>query len=433
MRTADGSLGGRSPAEPRAARIALVYVTGTYPLLTTTFIDREIDLLRRLGADIQVVSARRPPSATRLSDAMAVRERDTMYLLPPRTTRLLAAHVHFAIRRPWTFVATLASLVAGDHPDLRSRIKTVLHFGEGVYAAYLIRDRAFEELHAHFADRAATIALVASRLLGVPFSLSIHAGADVFVDPVLLGEKLRAARRVVTCTDHNRRHLASLTGVPADSIATVLHGLDLSEFPADARRDEPDPPLILAVGQLAERKGFSTLVRACGELVARGYRFRCEIVGRGPERDALARLIRQEALDDRVVLVGALPHEEVIERYRRATVFALPCSRTAAGDVDGIPNVVAEAMASGLPVVCTDLPAIRELVTDRIDGLLVPPGEPSRVADAIAELVDCPTLRRELGDRGCRRVADIFDVRVNVEWLAGTLWPDAFARETADA
>jgi glycosyltransferase involved in cell wall biosynthesis len=302
-----------------------------------------------------------------------------------------------------------------------------------VYAAYLIRTWAFAEIHAHFADRAATIALVASRLVDTPYSLSIHAAADIFVKPVLLREKLLAARRVVTCTEHNRRHLSSLTGTPIDAISTVLHGLDLTEYPPSAGTVKADPPLILSVAQLTERKGLATLVLACRELVARGYRFRCEIVGRGRQEAELAALIRRHSLEDRVVLCGPLPHEQVVERYRRATAFALPCRTGPDGDVDGIPNVIAEAMASGVPVVSTDLPAIRELVTDGVDGLLVEADDPAALAERIGDLLDRPALRAELASRGRQTVEEIFDAEANVRRFAATLWPDVFAPETADA
>lgn len=409
----------------------LVYVLGTYPLLTTTFIDREIKTLRGWGVDVHVVAVRRPPADPPLSSDQRKLQRDVRYLLPVRWVDLFLSHLYFVMRRPGRFARTLAYLVTRPHASLVSRMKTILHFGEGVYAAYLVRDLAFREFHAHFADRAATIALVASRLMGTPYSLSIHAAGDIFVDPVLLREKVRAARHVVTCTAHNKAHVASIVGVDAsDKITHVRHGLDLATYPMGSD-PAPGPPMILSVAQLKERKGLAQLIRASAMLRDRGYRFHCRIVGRGPQYEELQRLIGRLSLEEIVSLCGALRHEDVVREYRRATVFVLPCIQTGQGDVDGIPNVLAEAMALQVPVVSTHLPAIRELVSHGANGLLVAPNDDASLADAIALLLDRPGLRTRLGEQGRRTIVETFQLEPNVRAFASTLWPDWFAREEA--
>jgi glycosyltransferase involved in cell wall biosynthesis len=283
-----------------------------------------------------------------------------------------------------------------------------------------------DEFHAHFADRAATVALVAGRLLDKPYSLSIHAGADIFVDPVLLREKIRRARHVVTCTSYNLSYVAALAGEDLRSkMSHVHHGLDLSRY-RPASPATIDPPLILSVGQLVERKGFVQLVRACRRLADEGYRFNCRILGEGPQRELLEGLIVRLSLQRFVELRGALSHERVLEHYGQAAMFVLPCIRTPDGDVDGIPNVLAEAMASQIPVVSTNLPAISELVLDEENGLLVPAGDEDALVAAMRRLLDDPTLREALGTRGRETVHEIFDVEVNVRRFAATVWPRWF-------
>jgi glycosyltransferase involved in cell wall biosynthesis len=329
--------------------------------------------------------------------------------------------------RPARFFSTLAYLLTRPHPSQRSRLMTLLHFGEGVYTAYLLRGQQFQELHAHFLDRAATVALVAGRLLDKPYSLSIHAAADIFVSPVLLREKIGAARHAVTCTMYNRSHLEACVGQDLSAkISHVYHGLHLDSYcPA------PAPPagraLIVSVGQLVPRKGFAQLIRACACLKARGYDFECLIVGRGPQRDELEAMIECEQLVGSVTLCGGMPHEEVIALYQRATLFALPCVRTSDGNMDGIPNVIAEAMAMQLPVVSTDVSAIPELLQDRVNGLLVPAGDHEALAAALADLLDDPALREELGRNGRQAILATFDLEWNVRRFAATLWPEWFA------
>jgi glycosyltransferase involved in cell wall biosynthesis len=402
----------------------LIYLIGTYPSLTTTFIDREIRALRGWGIDVQVVAMRRPPPDQPLSRDQQGGGAGVIYLFPVAWFSFIAGHVYFLLRRPRCFIRTLLYLLTQPHPDPRSRVKTLLHFGEGVYAAYLIRGQRFRELHVHFADRAATIGLIMGRLLRKPYSLSIHAGADIYVNPILLHEKAVEARHIVTCTQYNKSHLVTIVGRNiADKITYVPHGLELTRY----HPTPPQPngrPIILSVGQLAERKGIDHLIRSCRVLQDRGYEFACHIVGQGPQQPLLEDLIAHLGLNDRVTLHGALPHEAVIDQYKRATLFALPCIQTKNGDIDGIPNVLLEAMAMQLPVVSTDLSAIPELVQDRVNGLLVPPENPTALADALADLIDRPDLRERFGYNGRRLVLESFDVEHNVRRLAAILWPD---------
>jgi colanic acid/amylovoran biosynthesis glycosyltransferase len=407
---------------PRSERI--VYVTGTYPLLTTTFIDREIQVLRRRGVEVDIVSARRPPSDAPLSDDQRELGSGVTYLTPIAWRRVVAGHLHFLVTRPWRYTTTFSYLVSRPHPSPRSRLRTAIHFAEGVHAAHLVRRPSARAIHAHFVDRAATLAFVMGRLLDAPYSVSIHAGADVFVDPVLLAEKIRHAESVVTCTAHNKAYIANLIGPDLGSrIESIPHGLDLHRYEPGSRVGA-ETPVVLAVAQLTARKGLAQLVEACAVLRDEGHRFRCRIVGTGPQAAELQRLVADRALGDVVTLCGAMPHERVLDEYRQATMFVLPCVRTPAGDVDGIPNVIAEAMALEVPVISSDLPAIRELVSHELDGLLVQPGDVAGLASAMRSLLSSPDLRLQLGRRARHTIVETFDVETNVRRFAEAMWPD---------
>jgi glycosyltransferase involved in cell wall biosynthesis len=306
---------------------------------------------------------------------------------------------------------------------------TVLHFGEGVYAAYVLRNRLFHEIHSHFVDRAATVALVVGRLLGTSYSASIHAGPDIFVEPVLLREKVLHARHVATCTLFNKITVEQIAGQDVrNKISHIHHGLDLKKY-RPAAAPPTGRPLILSVGQLAERKGFAQLIRACADLKERGYEFCCTIVGRGPQQAELQALIRDLNLHEYVTLCGALPHEQVVNKYREASMFVLPCLRSTNGDMDGFPNVLGEAMAMQVPVVSTNLSAIPELLTDQVNGLMIPSGDQHALVEAMARLLDDSALRQRLGAQGRTSIIDRFDVEQNVRRFATTLWPEHFSHE----
>jgi glycosyltransferase involved in cell wall biosynthesis len=394
----------------------LAYVIGTYPVPTTTFIDREIEALRRLGAHVQVISIRRPPGAG-LSERQLLLHAGVHYVLPVRAGDLLRSHLGFLVSRPGAYARTLIYVISRPHPSFGSRAKTVIHFVLGVHVARLIRERyPADHLHAHFVDRAALVALVAGRLLERSFSATAHAN-DIYVDPVLLPEKIASAKFIATCTRHNRAHLRSaVNGGSEGKVRCIYHGLDLSEYaPApDPRRDRP---LILSVGQLKRKKGFHHLLDACRILDDRGLSFDCQIVGDGPLRGELTSRIGELDLRSRVRLLGALPHEAVVEKYREATIFALPCVTGPDGDRDGIPNVILEAMAMGVPVVSTRHSGIPEAVEDGRTGLLVSPGDPSQIATAIVRLLEDPSLRERLGSGGRDHVKEVFDIDANARAL----------------
>ena len=392
----------------------IVYIIGTYPRLTTTFIDREIYSLEKLGAEIKIVSIRRPDAALSRDQIQLINR--IQYLLPANIASLLLGHIRYAFGQPKKFFGTLYYLLSCPHPSVSSRIKTLMHFGEGVYAAYQLRKVQFDHVHAHFMDRVAVIALIISRLLDVPYSLTAHAG-DIYVDPILLPEKMAGAKFITTCTGYNKSHLEQFgENIFNHKLFCIYHTLSVNEYQGYEFRSN-DQSIILSVGQLKERKGFNYLLNACRLLVDRGYSFICQIVGDGPQKEYLDAQVKLLSLEDHVQLCGALPHQEVIEKYQQASLFVLPAILASDGDRDGIPNVILEAMAMELPIVSTDHSAIPEVVEHGVNGLLVPPADEIALADALEEIIENPRYGRELGSRGRDIVVEKFDPITNSKQL----------------
>jgi len=246
-----------------------------------------------------------------------------------------------------------------------------------------------------------------SLLGGLPFSISAHAKDIYLSDAADLRRKMGAARFTVTCTDFNCRTLQAIA--PEASVHRMYHGIDAAVFHPSRRAVPSLVPLILSVGRLREKKGLDTLIDACRLLHGRGVPFRCEIVGYGEEHERLAALIEAHRLDDLVQLAGKLTREQVVERYARAAVYVQPSRVAADGDRDGIPNVLLEAMAMGLPVVATRVSGIPELVQHRHNGLLVEADDPAALADAVEQLADSPALGAQLGREARRTVTTRFD------------------------
>jgi glycosyltransferase involved in cell wall biosynthesis len=257
------------------------------------------------------------------------------------------------------------------------------------------------------------------RLSGIPFSFTAHA-KDIFVsDPDSFPVKLEEARALITCTQYNRDFLSKQYGALCDGkLHCIYHGLDVSQFKFTLRRNvETDEPLILSVARLVEKKGLGDLMAAAAILRRRGRIFQVEIIGSGPQREALQAQAKQLGLADQVRLLGAQAHETVCLAYQRASVFALPCVIASNGDRDGIPNVLLEAMASGVPVVSTPVSGIPELIESGVDGLLVPPNDPAALAEAIDKLLASQELRESLARAARAKIESSFSLDASAERL----------------
>jgi glycosyltransferase involved in cell wall biosynthesis len=261
----------------------------------------------------------------------------------------------------------------------------------------VLRAGDVRHLHAHFCHGATTVTWLASLMTGLPFSFTAHA-KDIYCESLnpkgLLRRKMRAARFVVTCTDANREHLLKVE--PRAKVHCVYHGLnaEFTELLVDADGSARPSTSIgggrlraLGVGRLVEKKGFDVLVEACGILRRREVPFEAVIVGEHGEHEAeIRRRIDALGLGDSVRLAGPMEQTRLLEEYRSAGVFCLPCRVLENGDRDGIPNVLMEAMACGLPVVTTPVSGIPEIIRDGVNGRLVPPDDPAALADALLRI-----------------------------------------------
>src|SRR5712692_1823336 len=248
--------------------------------------------------------------------------------------------------------------------------------------------------HAHFASRAAHVAMLGSRLAGIPYSFTAHA-KDIYheeVDQDLLRVKLRHADVVVTVSEFNRRTLLRIgSGIPGveEKVRRLYNGVDLDLF--RPRTGGPGASgRILAVGRFVEKKGFPTLIEACAVLRQRGVPFTCDLIGSGNQQALLEDLIARRGLGGQVTVRGALALEEVASEMRAASLLVLPCIMAADGNMDALPTVLLEAMASGVPVVSTALSGIPEIVVDGETGYLVEPGDAVALAGAMERILGEP-------------------------------------------
>jgi colanic acid/amylovoran biosynthesis glycosyltransferase len=393
--------------------MSIGYLAQKFPSLTTTFVYREVLALRRAGLRVETFSTWKP-SLNELSDEAKDLVADTFYIFPLKPSRFLLSHLGYLLTRPRRYLGTLWFCLGRKHKTLKNRLRTLLHFGQAVYLAREIERSGIEHLHVHFALNATTIAMIVSRLTGTTFSFTAHAN-DIFVNPILLPEKIAAARFIIAISKYNIEvlHRAKPTPETLNKTFLVHCGIDVARFSPPAERPESDRPVILAVGRLVEKKGHEYLIRACRILAGRGYQFQCYIVGGGPEEVKLQRLIEDNALASYVSLEGAVFQEHLRDYMDKTSLFVLPCVVARDQDMDGIPNTLMEAMAMEIPTISTTISGIPELIEHNQSGLLVPPRDDVALANAIASLLDDPQLRQGLGQAGRRTVVEQFEIEQN--------------------
>ena len=298
----------------------------------------------------------------------------------------------------WRFFRALWGAIRCPAEGRRQRLRILFHVLPAACLAVHWRRKRIGHIHAHWAHTATTIAMHAAEMLGIGFSFTGHAN-DLFVHRVGLVGKVGRARFIVCISEYHRRFYLNL-GADPRRLEVVYCGIDLERFTATSRHDKPRDPAralrILSIGRLVEKKGFHDLIAACGLLRDRKVHFDCVIAGSGPWQRRLRYQLTRLDLQKQVQITGETVLQEDLPRLlQSAAVFALPCVRDRQGDMDGLPQVLIEAMASRVPAVSTWLVGIPDLVRHRVNGLLVGPRDVEALADELHRILI------DSGLRGC--------------------------------
>ncbi len=372
----------------------IAYVVGTYPSPSELFIQREIEALAAAGAEITVYPV---VCADEFACPFCVLGRHAWLSVLPATWRAVA-------RFPVAELARLRGRAWAEFPGGLSRA-----------AAYArdARARGIQHIHAHFATKPAAVGSMMAAMTRLPFTISVHA-RDVFAEGVALRRKVAAAQRVVCCSGAAMEHLAAhLPERLRGRLTLIRHGLDASGYEFRPEQEVHSPARVLAAGRFVEKKGFRHLLDAMTRLGG----CVCEMAGDGPLADELRRQARWLGIDGRVVFSGWLGPDDLRARMAAADVLVVPAVVARDGDRDGVPNVVLEAAALGLPVVACDAGAVGEFVRDGETGRLVAPGDAAAIAVAVRSLLSDRGAARRLAENARKRVENEYNLRENTHRL----------------
>lgn len=384
------------------------YVVKRYPRYSETFIVNEILAHEEAGLSLDIFALRQS-SDTHFQDTIARVRAPVTYL--PASNILSAGEF-------WSELMATVKNLPGWMTGLDAAQNEV---ARDVYQAALLAVQAqakgIEHLHAHFATSATTVARLASLFAGLSYSFTAHA-KDIFHESVNDDDllcKIQDARSVVTVSDYNVDFMHDKFGNPANKIQRIYNGLDLSRLPYSDPKNRP--ALIVAVGRLIEKKGFTDLIAACAELHKNNVDFECKIIGGGPLQNTLDAEIQQYGLQHKVKTLGPLPQREVIAHLQQAAVFAAPCIVGTDGNRDGLPTVLLEAMALGVPCISTDVTGIPEAIKHNHTGLIVPQKNAAALAQEINHLLNHPQERARLAQQARRLIEQSFDIDKNTATL----------------
>lgn len=386
----------------------IAYLYSRYPVVSQTFCDSEMLALEALGFDLEIVSLNPPPDSFR--HERLERLKAEIHYPPP------GAVLEARTRAP-EFREKLGPLVAEHDAKYGGKFKAAVRARNAWHFAGLLRRLGVAHVHVHFANRATHTALFLKKL-GFSFSFTAHA-QDFMVDlgsDELLREMAREAEFVIAVSDHSRDLLAKLCAESAPKIMRIYNGIELDDFPA-AHPERGGVLRIVSVGRLIEFKGFPVLLDAIAELNRRGVAVEARLIGEGPARGELEQLISANGLLN-VSLLGMRSQRQIQRELAEASLFVLPSIVDQKGACDILPTVITEAMACRLPVVSTRVSGIPEMVSHGETGLLVEPGDPHALADAIMELSTDPARRAAMGGAGRVRAGELFALGVTAGQMA---------------
>jgi glycosyltransferase involved in cell wall biosynthesis len=414
--------GARTGAAPRVA-----VLMSRFPAVTETFILRELVELERQGAQIELVPLLRDQVSVLHPDA-AVWDRRAHYT-PFVSRAILAANLAMLWRAPRRYLGTLLRLARASAGSVNALVGLLGIFPKSVYLAGLLRSRGVEHVHAHYATHPAAAAYVIAHVHDdaggeLPYSVTVHAH-DLFITQSGLALKLGAARFVRCISRFNADFLMRALAARGERIdparLCVLHcGIHPERYAHRPRAGAPGrerAARLLCIASHRPYKGLSVLIDAVRLLRERGLEVSCEVIGEGVLRPQLEAQIRASGLEAHVRLVGTRSEAEVTEALSASDVFVLPSVVAPDGQMEGIPIVLMEALAAGLPTISTSLSGIPELVIDQKTGFLVPPGDAAALAGAVERVLADYALAKRLAASGRELVRREYEIGAIVRHL----------------
>lgn len=394
---------------------AVAYLVCRFPLITETFVVRELDgVAERAGFPVELFALR--PGRGGTVHPMAARWARTVHTAS--FARGCLELLRLSVSRPRALARVLRAVVSDRPRKPRPLAESLAAVVLAASFVPVIRRRGITHIHAHFATTPAEAAWALAAFSGVSYSITAHA-YDLFMSTRGLDRRVRGARFVACVSEYNRRFLRSRAG--GGSEYPLVHcGVATDELRRPAHAPTAESTRLVMVSSFQAKKGHAVLVealRSCEALRSA----RLDLVGTGPLEPHIRGLVAAAGLEERVRFHGDQPEEAVRRMVAAADVLVQPSVVAADGDMDGIPNALIEAMALGIPVVATSLSGIPELVVDGVTGVVVRPGDAADLAAGLRRVIEDPEAARGRAAAGLAKVGAEFDIRDSAAAMASLL------------
>jgi colanic acid/amylovoran biosynthesis glycosyltransferase len=372
------------------------YLVSQYPAASHTFIRREVEALRSRGLEIETFSVRRPSPLELKSPRDRAEFARTFYLLPANTKTMLSAHVCALVTRPVAYLQVLMLALRHRVPGFRALTWAFFHFAEAIRLARELESRQITRLHNHFANSGATVGMLASSFLKLPWSITLHGISETdYPAGLLLSAKIQAASFVACVSEFGRAQAMRISPPECwHKLLLIRCALNLDDLPQRRLSDPGRPARLICVGRLSAEKGHLGLLEAFAKVIAAGIDAELVLVGDGPEKEKISQTVTSLALNNKIRLAGLLTEDATLNEIADADVLVI------ASFMEGLPVVLMEAMGIGLPVVATRVAGIPELVVEGKNGLLFSPANWDELAGHLVKLCSDAPLRNRLGRAG---------------------------------
>jgi colanic acid/amylovoran biosynthesis glycosyltransferase len=390
----------------------IAYLANSFPEAVESYVWEEIHELRLRGKAVVACSFRRPRQVPAHIAELA-----------SETTCFFPVNARLALHACWIFFSQLAlnadllwRAVRGPEP-MQQRLRTIAHTWLGAYLAAALRPKQIAHIHIHHGYFSSWAGMVAARILGATFSLTLH-GSDLLVRADYLDCKLKYCKFCITVSEFNRRYIREHYP-EADSRKILVHrlGIDLDFWVSRQNTNRDSSFSILTVGRLHPVKNHEFLIHACCELKNAGFKFHCMIAGEGEEDDRLRDLVREMRLQDEVEFCGQLGCDRLRTLYSQADVVVLTSHS------EGIPQTLMEAMAMGRVVLAPAITGIPELISDGQTGFLYQQNSMPDFLDKLLSIAAAKPSLENLGRQARRHVQLHFNRHRNLN-----IWAKDFLR-----
>ena len=388
----------------------IAYLNSLYARAGDTFIRAEVFQLRSFGHTVHTFSIREPARSELVSQEIRDEHAGTDYILRHGMLCLLGSALSELLRSPGRIFTALKLATQCGWPGIKGRLWPYAYFLEACYLSRQLRLKKIDHLHDHSGYGCAVVAMLASTLSGVPYSLTIH--GPEFDRPTLLSlaEKVHHSRFTVAISEYGRSQILRWIAPEDWGKVKIVHcGVRFDD--QKAATGIADNRRLVCVGRLSSEKGHLILLEAIARLKTEPP-FEVVMVGDGPLRGTLEARIVALGIQDRVTITGWMSSADVHQEIARCCAMVLPSF------AEGLPVVLMEAFALGRPVIATAITGIPELVEPGVSGWLVPAGSVDALAAAMREVLSTPPEQlARMGHAGAARVRERHDQRTEARKL----------------